>query len=755
MIPNLIPLENAPLARTNRLLLDETSQALLDKLLQPVSDLYAIDYVIRQFPKQKNESHEDYGRRRHREFRAHVRRTLELAPKAEPRYELLSLGQGEYICLYLRDAMDVDEQALQATAVELLRTFESREIESSRLFQGLISIHLKIGLLEKAAEHHHVAIQYLNAALYIGARITSPITKKTGSGILEAFELRVFVSRQLEVFTSLHKRKFTIREGDNSAVIDDPDSTLLFQLDGRRLIADKQEDARDSKLAFYQLYQDYRFSQSYNHNLVMDLLTRQLDELTVSYSAPPFQAAFEIDHFITEPQRQRTNALYVVNAGVDLSLEQLALLKELMDEVFGSVPPFLNIDDFKEQHKSLLHQPRKEPRRSYLVLSPSPSSQASSITYLKEGDDKPKRLNTWIQALAKQQKDPTISFDFYTDLKLSQFISALNGKDSRCDCLQGWDLDPSTLGSLDYLLRIRQEDPELYAEQRDNSKSGISKARNAFLHPLRRIATELWFKERLFSQGEFELPIIPDGEYELYYIRSSNEIKGELIAITLFSVLNGQLNIKQRNILQEADLELLGMECPAFERLDRLYDGSVYLYHPDSDLLLTSYNSSRIPMLIGNAEHDPVSLYAEQEAIRAEYEAADEEMPASENHFGRSSADNRNPLPYYFTTGRRKGDPLKIEKMAKHRVFLMPQPPEQPNSTLVFVSDAQPPNTVLDRQITMQNLLIIDNDGKAVDPIGNPLAGCFLNTFTLDLLRSGNSSRSSILEKIAKLPLEN
>ena len=50
---------------------------------------------------------------------------------------------------------------------------------------------------------------------------------------------------------------------------------------------------------------------------------------------------------------------------------------------------------------------------------------------------------------------------------------------------------------------------------------------------------------------------------------------------------------------------------------------------------------------------------------------------------------------------------------------------------------------------------IWDAQGKAVDVFNHPLTGAYLNSFTLDMLRSGESSKSSIFAKLSRLMVEN
>ncbi|PHI32622.1 hypothetical protein CRN84_07615 [Budvicia aquatica] len=109
-------------------------------------------------------------------------------------------------------------------------------------------------------------------------------------------------------------------------------------------------------------------------------------------------------------------------------------------------------------------------------------------------------------------------------------------------------------------------------------------------------------------------------------------------------------------------------------------------------------------------------------------------------------------MPYLISPGRSKHDPLtKSQKMKHHHTYLQPHE----NGVFVLISDAQPTNPSIARPNLVENLLIWDAQGNAVDVFNHPLTGVYLNSFTLDMLKSGDSSKSSIFAKLARLMVEN
>lgn len=65
---------------------------------------------------------------------------------------------------------------------------------------------------------------------------------------------------------------------------------------------------------------------------------------------------------------------------------------------------------------------------------------------------------------------------------------------------------------------------------------------------------------------------------------------------------------------------------------------------------------------------------------------------------------------------------------------------------------AQPANQSMARTNLVENLLIWDAQGQPLEVFNHPLTGLYLNSFTLDMLKSGNSSKSSIFAKLVTFP---
>lgn len=132
----------------------------------------------------------------------------------------------------------------------LCQRLTAENYDLSRLIQGLFSLHLKMVMLEQASERFSVPPTYFNSTFYLNARLSQPVTQKSGTGVMEAFELDIYASEYNELAFTLHKRKFLVEPEDELHLSLD-DTCVWFNIDNRRLKARRKLDARDSKLDFF------------------------------------------------------------------------------------------------------------------------------------------------------------------------------------------------------------------------------------------------------------------------------------------------------------------------------------------------------------------------------------------------------------------------------------------------------------------------------------------------------------------------
>lgn len=746
MIPNLNELKDAPIARTNLIKLEEEQQTTIQRLLSPVSNIYAIDFMVQRFTKERKEKSADFYARIHQEVKSCVRQKLGLEAGEDVKYELHRLPNYQYVFFFLTPAAAPNSPAHRSLAERietLCQQLTAENYDLSRLIQGLFSLHLKMVMLEQASKRFSVSPTYFNSTLYLNARLSQPVTQKSGTGVMEAFELEIYASEYNELAFTLRKRKFLVEPTEELHLSLD-ETSVWFNIDNRRLKARRKLDARDSKLDFFRERSGYGECQAYTYNVVMNAACERLSELEIPYRPIPFQATHEVNQFATDLDQQLANTLLVVNNGVEFSATQEAYLFDALAIHFPGYQlwPLASLKHSQQTGFSDLPA-----NTSILVLNAVDEERSNSI---RQQDDESAEYGDFYGAFAVARKQSELNWDIYTQLKLDRLQGWLSQKPLPV-VLQGMNIDRKLLDAIDFINEQLVSNPAQYEIDLMKPHSRLKSAVTLLNSKVRRTKTELWFKESLLNRHHIPLPDLADGHYTAYAVRKT---KGNLhlLGYVELKIEHGQIRVVDTGIA-EGDLGYLSVEHPYLGRLKKLFDKSFYLYDHTTDVLLTTYNSSnssRVPRLIGPEQFNIVDSYTYQEQEKALAERKGDKF----NGYAitRSAKPDKNVLPYLISPGRSKYDSLtKAQKMKHHHIYLQPHE----NGVFVLVSDAQPTNPSIARPNLVENLLIWDASGKAVDVFSHPLTGVYLNSFTLDMLRSGESSKSSIFAKLARLMVEN
>lgn len=743
MFPNLEILTNSPIARTNLIQLNEEPLETINRLLVPISNLYAIDFFIQHFAKKRKEAGSDYFIRIHREVKQHLRHVLGLDASEDVKYELHRLGSGQYICFYLAP-LDTSNRpphlSLSVRIEQLCQKLTAEEHSLNRLVQGLFGLHLKMLLLEKTRERFEIEPVYFNAEIYLNARLSQPVSAKQGTGIMEAFELDIFASEQRELAFTLHKCKFLV-EPANELYLTLVEEQVWFNTDSGKVKARRRLDARDTSLNFFEERSAYGACQAYTYNLVMNAAVDRLTDLEIPHTPLPFQATYEVNQFATDLDQVLSNTLLVVNNGVNFSAQQQALFFATLAKHLPGYQlwPLASLEQAIQTRLSDLPA-----NTSLLVLNPVDEDANNSI---RQFDDENIKYADFFDAYITARKEKDLRWDIYTHLKIDRLNGWLDQQPLTV-VLQGMNLDQKMLGALDYINELKTIDPDKYNTDLAKPRSRLKTLLGLVNNKISRTKTELWFKESLLTQISIPLPDVSAGRYTAFSVRVKKK-SITLLGYLELKIKNGSLQVLSAGVT-EGDLDWLVVEHPALSRLDKLFNDSFYLYDHRTDALLTSYTSARVPRIIGPAAFNVVDSYRYQEQEKA---SAERNGQAFKDYtITRSAKAEQNVLPYLLSPGRSVHDPLtKSQKMKHHHIYI--QPHDQ--GLYLLISDAQPANTSMARSNLVENLLIWNKQGKALEVFSHPLTGVYLNSFTLDMLRSGNSSKSSIFAKLARLMVEN
>lgn len=743
MFPNLQTLTDSPVARTNLIQLEEEPLATIRRLLTPISDLYVIDFGLQRFNKERKEKRRDYHARVHREVKVLLRQTLGLDAKDDVKYELHRLPSGQHVYFYLAPSAarhTPAHQSLSTRIEQVCQQLTANEQSLARLIQGLFGLHLKMILLEQAADRFPVCPVYFNAVMYLNARLSQPVNKKSGTGVMEAFELDVFASEECELAFTLHKRKFLVEPAEELHLALDDDK-VWFNTDSGRVKARRKLDARDTKLEFFRERSGYGDCQAYTYNVVMNAVVERLIELEIPHAPIPFQATHEVNQFVTNLDQQLANTLLVVNNGVDFSATQEAyFFNALAAQLPGyQLWPVASLEQAQKTQFSELPS-----NTSVLVLNPVEDDTSNSIRQLCDGTAE---HGNFFAAYDTDRKQPSLRWDTYTQIKLDRLHGWLQQEPIRV-VLQGMNIDRKLLEAINCIDELSKANPKQYSADLAKPRSRLKSAVNLVNSKIRRTKTELWFKESLLTKCHIKLPNIAAGRYTAFAVRSTDNGTTLLGHVELTS--DGNLLSVVNAGVTEGDLEWLAVEHPALARLKKLFNNSFYLYDHAADVLLTTYNSVRVPRLIGPSHLDVVDLYTFQEQEKKQTERDGGKF--SDYTITRSAKAELNMLPYLMSPGRSIHDPLtKSQKMKHHHAYLQPHD----YGLYVLVSDSQPANPSMVRPNLVENLLIWDAQGEPLDVFSHSLTGVYLNAFTLDMLKSGGSSKSSIFAKLARLMVDN
>ncbi len=473
----------------------------------------------------------------------------------------------------------------------------------------------------------------------------------------------------------------------------------------------------------------------------MNAACERLSELEIPHQPIPFQATHEVNQFATDLDQQLANTLLVVNNGVKFSATQEAYFFDALAIQFPGYQLWPLASLKHSQQTGFSELPADT---SILVLNAVEGERSNSIS---QQDNASVEYNDFYAAFADARKQPELNWDTYTQLKLDRLQGWLNQQPLPV-VLQGMNIDRKLLDAIDLINERSKRDPAQYEIDLTKPHSRLKSAVTLLNSKIRRTKTELWFKESLLNQHHILLPDLADGHYTAYAVRKTKN-NPFLLGYVEMKTECGQLRVVDTGIT-EGEFEYLSVDHPALGRLKKLFDKSFYLYDHTTDVLLTTYNSSRVPRLIGPAQFNIVDSYVYQEQEKALAERQGDKF--SGYTITRSAKPEQNVLPYLISPARSKYDSLaKTQKMKHHHIYLQPHE----NGVFVLVSDAQPTNPTIAHPNLVENLLIWDAQGKAVDVFNHPLTGAYLNSFTLDMLRSGESSKSSIFTKLARLMVEN
>ena len=191
-------------------------------------------------------------------------------------------------------------------------------------------------------------------------------------------------------------------------------------------------------------------------------------------------------------------------------------------------------------------------------------------------------------------------------------------------------------------------------------------------------------------------------------------------------------NIKIKNHQVQNGLFGLSDDCPPVLELEPLIkDRSFLLWDQTHKILLHSWTDRAdraTPMVLGNPDIDPIELAGQR----------------GEDRIHKDCTPENNPTPYYYVG--------VISGQYEH-VYIQPDPDR--HSLLLMTTRLQREKQIIEKQNRVCRIATYDINGSPIPPEEQRITYAYLATFTREVLRNGEVSKSSLLGKIARIYLEN
>ncbi|MEH0689619.1 hypothetical protein H4F17_11155 [Vibrio cholerae] len=469
------------------------------------------------------------------------------------------------------------------------------------------------------------------------------------------------------------------------------DTTFLFAGKQGQYQVTERANAIKSKIPYMAFGSNYPLCVNYAEQLVFKTLQAVCKAHGIRFKPRVFQADYELDEFLTLGKTRKLPLVIIDNVG-EYPTGPVDCREALYQQLREHLQPAEIMPSANFPDLGSLAW-----NTAYLVLSKSTKDNGSSIRNLVNG----KTYNSFWQALEQAEKGKEEELDYYSQLKIARF------RQQAPVVLQGLDID------------------KLESRSKDKVSGEVTISYKPLnTHMLNKIAIELWLKEQVFTTGRITDVQLPDGHYTAFKIRQTNS-KRMFASVIEFEIDDCVLKI---NSSTRFDNEKRLRHRYSFLNtmvVKKLYNDGFYLWDHHGQVLLSSYTSVRVPRIIGNMEVDTLSSQSE-----------------AEGGIGRTSKFEQTVLPYYLAPKARKQE---------HRIFLQHAEPD----LWYFVRETNKPNSTIQKQNLVYNILTYTPNGKLTDPMLQSITDTYLRSFTMNVHKVNEVSKSSLLDKIASLYLGN
>ncbi len=688
------PANYAPPARTQLFDLKEPAEQVLQKLLAfHDEEGWGIDAFILERPKAKEQGWEAHQQAVYKEIRQTVAEKIRVKASCALKYEVLHAGV-RYLVIYLSPQAQFTMQKLH----------DIQHFNTHQIAQTVLALRIKLLLLADVAQYSELGTVDYNSELYFGAAVQPGGPNKKGEFYIDALKYELFYSPDFqdltfELFLSCFRAK-----NAGLGLVGDEDRVLIANQATYQVIK-KVDGRRYSKMPYMRFAnKDYAGCRNHAENRLQRLISDILTCSEIAFMPRVYQATHcQLQFISTKEKRLQRPLLLIDNLGEVAHAEQRqAFLQQLKADLDAAdiIQPAA-IEALSSHY-------------NYLVINAEQKKNGSSISALAvndEGELEQKQLNTFWQALAfaqgkehSGQTERLQHLDYYSRLKVSRLLSF---EQHYSKVLQGLNID------LNKVARFKPETAPIIAPQ------------------LAMLRYELSLKEAVLVDGCIDGFQVPDGQFILVAVRNFKKGKGKAsyIAVTHIEFKSGRLSISPAKLYddeQRVRYEVPGMNT---ECVDRLRNDSFYLVDVEQQVIISRYTTNRVPQIIGSAE-------------RCSLETA----RVNTGKIQKTGHPQRTCLPYYLTPKPKGHSASRYQQL-----FIQ----KNGDEALLFCTTSNQINQSPHKAIRVYNLVAKDFSGQSVDALNTAAAQLLLRTYTLDLLRYKEVTQSSLLEKIARMMLEN
>lgn len=688
---NVLEPGTAAKARTNMLKLPGDLETIIDRLSAPTEGVGHIQAAVVEVTHNSDERTERYYQRVDATIKDFIRQKLGLPASTKVHYSKFNARKGAFGFLYL--------SALPPEPGQVREVIAKHSLNPLYAIQALLDLKLKLSFLMDVDKHYEIAPVEFNADLYIGLMLSR--TSKDGKFVFDALAYDLFFSKEQELAIKLNRVVMECSATQDAISRSITDSgELIFDWAGKRFQRTRRFSATTNSNRNYmafatnnenaKAFDRYENSINYHQTDCINRIERLLNLSGVEFIPVVYEATHQVKAFL-EGLPTMSNPLWLLDTVTSDSSDEarLGFISELVDRFGASkVLPADSLPDPTQLNVGTTN---------YLVLSEKVktvggSKNGSSIfdTSIDES------FNSFWQALAAKQRNPTAEFDYYTSVKLHRFAQSIG---SIC---QGFNVVATKL-------------PSEAAVEKSLQELALKEA----IH-----------KDKAVTINEATLPTM---SLELMSCRRDWK-ENVYIQVLDVSVSGETIKIEQSRRYDDASKGEFNYEFKTLsgtlgkgdsKPFDVIWNGAFLIRDKETNAWLSAYRTDRIPSIIGN------TLFDNQER-------QDNGMPPSREVGIQISA-----LPYYLTPTRQK---------QRHSIFIQDNGTE---GAWFFVASNKAANNTIPKQSLVYNVVITNDSGTKVPVLSHPLGEMFFSTFTFDIVKLRESAKTSILQKIVELCLHN